>query len=265
MTGAHRPARLRLRRRLLAVSALPVIVVLVFAVKSISVVVLGDSAREHYAAGELAAMRDDVSALAGARRGGAGHHRIRGGRTGGARGPARRRRRAVLRVVGPLGRRRFVPGPGGSRARPRAAGRRRRLGGAAGRRAGTLRQRAGRHRRRPGRAASRTTTIPTRSGGRCAMDAAGRIAAKLRALGTVAPLAPPVPPPPADGAAPAAPPVAAPERPRHPRHGGSTRPTAIRSRPCSSCCGTRRTVKPARRRTSTRRPRRRPPAAGRFP
>lgn len=57
------PARTRLRRRLLLLSAIPVLLAVALAVKLISVVVLGNSAQEHFAAGDIGALRDDVSML----------------------------------------------------------------------------------------------------------------------------------------------------------------------------------------------------------
>lgn len=61
MTGV--PARVRMRRRLLVLSAPVAIVALVLAVKLMSVVVIGDSAQRHFAAGEIGGLRDDVSLL----------------------------------------------------------------------------------------------------------------------------------------------------------------------------------------------------------
>ena len=57
------PARIRARRRLLALSALPAIAVVVLGTKLISVAVVGDSAREHFEAGNIGALREDVSLL----------------------------------------------------------------------------------------------------------------------------------------------------------------------------------------------------------
>jgi hypothetical protein len=57
------PARIRLRRRLLLASAPPALVTVVVAVKLISVVVVGNSAREHFASGDIGALSDDVSLL----------------------------------------------------------------------------------------------------------------------------------------------------------------------------------------------------------
>lgn len=63
MTRPPAPARLRLRRRLLLGSAPVAAVALAVAAKLISVVVVGDSAQEHFAAGEIGALRSDVSVL----------------------------------------------------------------------------------------------------------------------------------------------------------------------------------------------------------
>lgn len=52
-----------MRRRLLALSALPAIAAVTVSAKLISVVVVGDSAQEHFAAGDIGALRDDVSLL----------------------------------------------------------------------------------------------------------------------------------------------------------------------------------------------------------
>lgn len=57
------PARIRLRRRLLVTSALPSLIAVAIAVKLISVVVVGNSAQEHYGAGDIGGLRDDVSLL----------------------------------------------------------------------------------------------------------------------------------------------------------------------------------------------------------
>ncbi len=57
------PARIRMRRRLLLVSAPPSIAAVALAAKLISVVVVGNSAQEHYAAGDVGALRDDVALL----------------------------------------------------------------------------------------------------------------------------------------------------------------------------------------------------------
>ncbi|RAV17929.1 hypothetical protein DQP55_00045 [Mycolicibacterium sp. GF69] len=58
-----RPARLRLRRRLLVFSAPVAVVALVLAVKLISVVVAGDSAVSHFAQRDADALRGDVSVM----------------------------------------------------------------------------------------------------------------------------------------------------------------------------------------------------------
>ncbi|CAN3126996.1 hypothetical protein ACNUDN_03765 [Mycobacterium sp. smrl_JER01] len=57
------PARIRRRRRLLLASAVPALVAVLIAAKLISVVVFGDSAQRHFAAGEIGALRQDVSVL----------------------------------------------------------------------------------------------------------------------------------------------------------------------------------------------------------
>lgn len=57
------PARIRLRRRLLLGSAPVALAGVVIAVKLISVVVIGGSAQQHYAAGDIGALRQDVSLL----------------------------------------------------------------------------------------------------------------------------------------------------------------------------------------------------------
>lgn len=57
------PSRLKLRRRLLVLSAPVVVVVLLAAVKMISVVAAGHSAQSHYAAGDVSGLRADVSTL----------------------------------------------------------------------------------------------------------------------------------------------------------------------------------------------------------
>lgn len=61
--GAQRPARLRLRRRLLLVSAPLTVVVLAIAVKLIATVVAGESAVSNYAQRDADALRADVSVL----------------------------------------------------------------------------------------------------------------------------------------------------------------------------------------------------------
>jgi hypothetical protein len=57
------PSRLRLRRRLLVVSAPVVIVALLAAAKLISAVIAGDSAGPHFAASDVSALRTDVSTM----------------------------------------------------------------------------------------------------------------------------------------------------------------------------------------------------------
>lgn len=57
------PARTRLRRRLLLFSAAPALLITLLAVKLISVVVIGGAAQQHYASGEIGALADDVSML----------------------------------------------------------------------------------------------------------------------------------------------------------------------------------------------------------
>ncbi|UXA14338.1 hypothetical protein KXD97_11450 [Mycobacterium sp. SMC-8] len=57
------PARIRLRRRLLLASAPIALAAIVVAVKLISVVVVGGSAQQHYASGDIGALRQDVSLL----------------------------------------------------------------------------------------------------------------------------------------------------------------------------------------------------------
>ncbi|AQT80501.1 hypothetical protein B1R94_16335 [Mycolicibacterium litorale] len=56
-------ARLQLRRRLLMVSAPVALLLILAAVKMISVVVAGDSAASHFARGDASALRGDVSTL----------------------------------------------------------------------------------------------------------------------------------------------------------------------------------------------------------
>ena len=59
----HVPSRLRLRRRLLVISAPVVIVALLAAAKLISAVIAGNSAGPHFAASDVSALRTDVSAM----------------------------------------------------------------------------------------------------------------------------------------------------------------------------------------------------------
>ena len=63
MTGAARPARVRLRRRLMMLSVAPSLAVVLIAAKLISVVVVGQSAQRDYDAGATGALRQDVSLL----------------------------------------------------------------------------------------------------------------------------------------------------------------------------------------------------------
>ena len=53
MTPAPTPARLRLRRRLLVLSAAPALIMLLVAAKLISVVVAGNAAQRHYDSGDI--------------------------------------------------------------------------------------------------------------------------------------------------------------------------------------------------------------------
>lgn len=59
----HVPARLRLRRRLLVFSAPVVLVAVLAVVKMLSVVVAGHAAESHFNAGDVDALRNDVSTL----------------------------------------------------------------------------------------------------------------------------------------------------------------------------------------------------------
>ena len=63
MTGARRPSRLSLRRRLVLFSAPVMLVALVAAVKMISVVVAGNSAVTNFSDGDAAALSRDTSTL----------------------------------------------------------------------------------------------------------------------------------------------------------------------------------------------------------
>ena len=65
MTPAPTPARLRLRRRLLVLSAAPALIMLLVAAKLISVVVAGNAAQRHYDSGDIGALDDDVAVLHG--------------------------------------------------------------------------------------------------------------------------------------------------------------------------------------------------------
>lgn len=63
MTRAPVPGRLRFRRRLLAVSTPVAVITLAVAVKLISVVAVGSSAQEHFSKGDIGALKTDVSML----------------------------------------------------------------------------------------------------------------------------------------------------------------------------------------------------------
>ncbi len=199
------PARVRMRRRLLVLSALPAIMAFVLAVKLISVVVVGDSAQRHFAAGEISALRDDVSLLrilnvaepANAAFA-AGGLAVLEGRLG----DADTQFSAVLdrtdaaqscsvRVNLELVRERQGDIDAWEArvdvARQRYRGALDVINGAP-----------------PGCFTGNTDPDPDRQAVR--QDAAARVSAKIDGLGTVAPLAPPSPPPPAAPAAPSAPP-----------------------------------------------------------
>lgn len=63
MTGTPRPARLRRRRRLMLLSAVPAVLALAVAGALISVVAAGRSAQQNYASGAAGALADDVAVL----------------------------------------------------------------------------------------------------------------------------------------------------------------------------------------------------------
>jgi hypothetical protein len=63
MAASRLPSRLKLRRRLLMFSAPVVVVMLLAAVKMISVFAAGNSAESHFTAGEVSGLRADVSTL----------------------------------------------------------------------------------------------------------------------------------------------------------------------------------------------------------
>ncbi|MGV0836609.1 hypothetical protein [Mycolicibacterium thermoresistibile] len=63
MTGSHLPARLRLRRRLLLYSAPVAALVLLIAIKLISVVIAGNSAATNFADGDADGLRRNVATL----------------------------------------------------------------------------------------------------------------------------------------------------------------------------------------------------------
>ncbi|BBX66749.1 hypothetical protein [Mycolicibacterium psychrotolerans] len=203
------PSRLRLRRRLILLSAPLALVALVVAVKLISVVVAGQSAQQHYDDRAIGELRDDVSMLRTL-------DVIQPATTHFAAGTL-----AVLEDRLDTADAEFAQSLAGTptdRSCPVRVNlelvRERQADIAAWEaRLDDARERYG----------SALTVIddappacfsgnddpdPDRRAVRA--DAAARIAAKLRALGTVAPVAAPPPPPPAD-APPAAPVVAAPE------------------------------------------------------
>lgn len=199
-------SRLRLRRRLVALSAPVALVVLVVAVKMISVVVVGQSAQQHYADNAIGGLSSDVSIL----------------RTLDVIEPATTHFGAgALAVLE-------------DRLDSADAQFSRSLAGTAADRSCPVRVDLALVRERQGDIAAweaRLDDARERYGSALAVideapagcfsgnddpdpdrravraDAAARIAAKLRTLGTVAPVAPPPPPPPAE-AAPAAPVVA---------------------------------------------------------
>jgi hypothetical protein len=203
------PSRLRLRRRLLVLSTPPAVVALVVAVKLISVVVAGQNAQQHYDDRAIADLRDDVSILRTL-------DVIQPATTDFAAGAL-----AVLEDRLDAADAEFTQSLAGTATDRSCPVRvnlelvRERQGDIAAWEARLDDARA--------RYGSALTVIddappacfsgnddpdPDRRAVRA--DAAARIAAKLRALGTVAPVAPPPPPPPTD-AAPSAPVVAAPE------------------------------------------------------
>ncbi|MHA0285463.1 hypothetical protein ACXYX3_03315 [Mycobacterium sp. C3-094] len=63
MTGSPRPARLRRRRRVMLLSALPAVIALLIGGILISVVVAGRSAQQDFASGATGALSDDVAVL----------------------------------------------------------------------------------------------------------------------------------------------------------------------------------------------------------
>ncbi|WNG88384.1 hypothetical protein C6A87_003805 [Mycobacterium sp. ITM-2016-00317] len=204
------PARIRLRRRLLLVSAPVTLVAVVLAVKLISVVLVGGSAQEHYAAGDVGALRDDVAMLSlldfvepATTAFAAGTLAVREERLDDAdarfsealagTGPDRS---CAVRVNLALVRER----------RGDIDAWEARLDAARQRYDSALEVIAG---AAPGCFAGNDDPDEARRAVRA--DAEERIAAKIRALGSVAPLLPPVPPPAAAPAAPSAPPITAPD------------------------------------------------------
>ncbi|MGE2732320.1 hypothetical protein ACQI4F_22880, partial [Mycolicibacterium vaccae] len=198
------PARLRLRRRLLIWSAVPVLIAVIVAVKSISVVVAGSSAQRDFAAGRTGAMATDVAILQtldviepATTAFAAGSHAVLEGRLD----------VADRRFADSLAR---TPAGESCPVRVNLALLRERQGDID---AWEARLDAARDRYESALAvigeapaacfAGNDDPDPERRAVRA--DAAARITAKIRALGTVAPLTPPVPaPPPAAAATPPA-------------------------------------------------------------
>lgn len=203
------PSRLRLRRRLLVLSTPPAVVALVVAAKLISVVVAGQNAQQHYDDRAIADLRDDVSILRTL-------DVIQPATTDFVAGTL-----AVLEDRLDTADAEFTQSLAGTATdgscpvrvnlelvRERQgdiAAWEARLDDARARYAGAL---SVIDDAPPACFAGNDDPDPDRRAVRA--DAAARIAAKLRTLGTVAPVAPPPLPPPAD-AAPTAPVVAAPE------------------------------------------------------
>lgn len=204
------PARVRLRRRLLLMSAPVTLAALVLAAKLISVVLVGGSAQEHFAAGEVGALRDDVSALSLL-------DIVEPATTAFAAGTLAVREERLDDADARFSEALAGAGPDRSCAvRVNLALVRERRGDID---AWEARLDVARQRYEsaldviaaapPGCFAGNDDPDEQRRAVRA--DAAERIAAKIRALGSVAPLAPPVPPPAAAPATPPAPPVTAPE------------------------------------------------------
>ncbi|MGE2832831.1 hypothetical protein [Mycobacterium sp. SMC-4] len=208
------PARLRLRRRLLIGSALPTLIAVVVAVKLISVVVAGGSAQRNFDAGRADAMGTDVAILQmfdvvepATTAFAAGSHAVLDERLdvadqqfSASLARTRAEESCPVRINLALVRERhgdidaWEARLDAARARYESA-----LTVIAEAPSGCF---AGNDDADPQRRAVRA-------------DAAARIAAKIDALGSVAPLAPPAPTPPP--AAAAAPPVAVPDDPDAPR------------------------------------------------
>ncbi|AFM15463.1 hypothetical protein Mycch_0645 [Mycolicibacterium chubuense NBB4] len=210
------PSRLRGRRRLLVWSTPPALIVLAVAVKLISVVLIGHSAQSHYASGAIGALGEDVSLLRIA-------DVIEPANTSFAAGDL-----AVLQDrldVADTQFARAVAGVDVAESCPARVN------------LELVRERRGDIDAWEARLDTARTnyesalSVITGAPGGCFAgnqdpdparraireDAAARIAAKLGALGRVAPLAPPLSAPPAGVAAPAAPPVTAAEPDRPPR------------------------------------------------